>query len=426
MGRSGDRRKAEIERASVRLVYFTAVDLSRADNGGGICCRNHVRRLAADPSVDLTVVATGPSESEQGVRAFLAGERIEHHYLPWAKASVSRRSMLRTGLRRFGWPLELAALENPHVDEALPAIIRGVRPTAVLVDYLPTFRFCPSLFQLGLPVVAITLNRETDMQRDLLRRGFLAQSGWLAEANLGRLEIFERLTHRRCAAVIAIGPRDVPRDLPRSIQTPVILPYLDAAPAPWQGAESRRIFFVGNEAHYPNRLAVEWLLTRLSPALASLDPTIGLDIVGSAPDRVSRCANVRLLGTSNAAVVATLFRSSAALVCPLENDFGSKFKVVEAVASATPIIATREALSGAPFLDVQTIHIHNPNAAASYIAQLLSDRTSLQALSQRIAADAARFRASQAGVWSRTLADVVDGRRHRARQALRNANQPNV
>ena len=53
------------------VIYFTCVDLGPDTNGGALCCRNHVIRLAADPAIKLHVVVTGSPQQEIGNRLFV-------------------------------------------------------------------------------------------------------------------------------------------------------------------------------------------------------------------------------------------------------------------------------------------------------------------------------------------------------------------
>jgi glycosyltransferase involved in cell wall biosynthesis len=172
------------------------------------------------------------------------------------------------------------------------------------------------------------------------------------------------------------------------------------------------VFFVGNEGHHPNRLAIEWLARCLAPCLARIDPTIRIKIVGASGARQEQegGANIDYLGVADRATVAHLFRTADMLICPVENDFGSKFKLVEAISFATPILATQAALSSAPFLSgLPTLQLGQPQAAAQLIARVVADRHALQEMSSRIAEQSAAFRRSQAGVWADIVKHAVSG-----------------
>jgi hypothetical protein len=54
----------------VRVLYFTIVDIGNIDNGGGLVCGNHARRIAETPNISLTICYAGPAEQRPASEAF--------------------------------------------------------------------------------------------------------------------------------------------------------------------------------------------------------------------------------------------------------------------------------------------------------------------------------------------------------------------
>ena len=85
---------------SVRTVYFTVVPLFPSNNGGALCCRNHVRRLARDPNIELLVCMAGPPEHEEANRQAVESLGAEYVFLPFRTDRDPRPSRWRhTGAR---------------------------------------------------------------------------------------------------------------------------------------------------------------------------------------------------------------------------------------------------------------------------------------------------------------------------------------
>ena len=393
-----------------RALYFTRVDIGRIDNGGGLCCRTHVRRLFEELGEGLTVVCAAQRSSEAGVRAFAEGMGVALRFVPLRED--------RSLLRRVAWfastwsaPSIRDSLLQLHVDRALRRALADVRPDLIIVDYLPSLALCLSLLTSSIPLVVVTLNREADYLKNLRRTG-VGMTGIRGFTGVLSMDVFERIAHRACAAIVAIGPNDLPRRAPARVLHRTIPPTLDPAAEPWRDRGARSIFFVGNDGYYPNALAILWLNQRLAPALLASDPSVRISIVGERVVPSDGPRNVQHLGTADAPTVRRLFQDAALLVVPIENDFGSKFKVLEAISFGTPIVATRSALSGAAFLGpMPSIDLDKPDAAAATIVGLLQDRAALTRLSSHILAAGAEHRPREAQAWRQLIDDVLRGSR---------------
>jgi len=139
------------------IVYFTRVDLSRVDNGGGLVCRNHARRIAQTDGIDLTVCCIGPQDQVDRAADFVAsiGARFEPiPFAGWVAPSAPRAGKMM---------LEAEALSQPHIDPAFSEILDRLRPDALVVDYLYSAMYIPSAYRRrGLRRIIVTLNREVE------------------------------------------------------------------------------------------------------------------------------------------------------------------------------------------------------------------------------------------------------------------------
>src|SRR5262249_23014363 len=123
--------------------------------------RNHAKRLAAVPGVELTICAAGPDTQLSGIEAFANEIGASLHFIPFLHtppAAVSR------------WPYfyEVNAANHRGVDEELLRLINAKRPRVLVVDYVPSAIFIPSAYQArDLSRITITLNPEVRFFRDL-------------------------------------------------------------------------------------------------------------------------------------------------------------------------------------------------------------------------------------------------------------------
>jgi glycosyltransferase involved in cell wall biosynthesis len=142
-----------------------------------------------------------------------------------------------------------------------------------------------------------------------------------------------------------------------------------------------------------------------------LGSTVRIKIVGANEGDIPehyRHSNIDLLGYSDAGTVAELFRTSDAMICPVENDYGVKFKSLEALSYGIPLIASKQTLLGLPYLSWSPfIELDKPDAAASFIDYIISDPGGLKDLAALQQEAQSSFIASQQGIWSRIMAPLL-------------------
>lgn len=398
----------------MRVLYFTIVPLMDDSNGGNMCCRNHVRRLSQDPNIELFVLWAGEPAHVAGTAAFLAEIGVPFETVAFEEGDAHPRDGSPAALaeyaevRAYHHPWELRALNQHHVQEAADRMIAAQGIDCVVADYLQSALFV-DLGRRDVRTALVTLNREDSFYRDLISLGLTPHPPEAAEISHRRLVAFERATYARVGKVIAIGPPDMPTGEVRSPPA-YITPYFDPRPEPWRHSGTRNCLFVGNIGHYPNRLAANWLTRELAPRLHGIAPDIRITIVGATPDQIppeDRHPNLECLGIADAATVEALMRTADLMLCPVENDYGVKFKAVQALSYGIPLLASRQTMCGFPHLrNLPVIDLDRPEEAAAVIRHLLSVPETLKAVQQRQTAHQAAFIASQSGVWSRTLREI--------------------
>ncbi len=134
--------------------------------------------------------------------------------------------------------------------------VRAVQPEVVVVDYVPSAVFVPSLYATPVPRVTITLKREGEYYREVRRHGLPPDAspsrfaGW-------RAGCFERWVYRHSDAVVALTASDLPS---------------------WQGAPRTRVVIPpcsiripavgGTPAHGVSFSSATWLTSRTEKRLS--------------------------------------------------------------------------------------------------------------------------------------------------------------
>ena len=125
----------------------------------------------------------------------------------------------------------------------------------------------------------------------------------------------------------------------------VRIPPLDDIRAPESDRSPHTdLLFVGNLSYPPNIEAARWLSESVLPRLPE-DRT--LTLVGSRPaSAVRRLESPRVRIAADVASVTPWYASSTLAVAPLRSGGGTSIKVIEALAHARPVVATRGGARG--------------------------------------------------------------------------------
>jgi len=382
-------------RTRIKVLYFTRTELGVTNNGGALVCRNHVRRLASDPRLHVTLCATG--ELASPTESFAASIGVPLYFVSFQESRPQAQTQ---------WPFffELEALSQPQVDAAVLNIVNKIKPDVIAVDYLFSALYARSLFSIPLRRIVITLNRETEFYKSHRRL-----NGVPPDPSEDRLAAFERSIYDASNFVVVLNAGDAPSGV--SQKTRVIAPLFDHSPNQWSYTGNNKILFVGNVAHYPNLEAVEWLAAQLAPILESVGSAAQIHIIGMFAQQAPRAwkrANLTYLGIGDSSLVAKELIGADLFIAPIANSFGSKIKPLDCLSHGTPFIGTNEAMSGLSFLDdVPQILLDHPRRAAETIDALLPDKAFLTSLSHGNAQRLSAALKAHEGDWGDLFEEVM-------------------
>ncbi|MFD0987430.1 FkbM family methyltransferase [Methyloligella solikamskensis] len=402
-----------IPKKKPRVVYFTAVPLGDETSGGMLVCREHVKLLASLEDIDLCVFSIRSGDED-----FLASLGVKHFSTEFVKARAPKIKPY-SFRPRHRWPFmwELRAEEQKHLDRNFCQFLDDFHPDVVVVDYLPSAIWVPTLYRLPVPKITITLNREGDFHRESRLMGRLQEAISSSPIAEWRMRRFENSIYRKSAAVVTLTKNDIPDGSFPSTEMVVIPPILEKRQPPWQYAANKEIFFVGNIAHYPNYQAIDWLANRFSPELEKRDPDARIIVIGASEEDLPADwskPNIEFRGTGAKEDVVERFTSSDLFMVPISNTFGSKTKILECLAHGAPLLSTKEALTGLPFAElVPQFELDSPDRAAEAAVELLNDGERLQALGHELASQVEPARAASRRIWDGLVHRVANTIPHR-------------
>lgn len=107
------------------------------------------------------------------------------------------------------------------------------------------------------------------------------------------------------------------------------------------------VLFIGNFKWLPNRDAVKFLVAHIWPKIKESVPNARLWIVGRNPtDDIVKLKSSDIVIDSQVEDIRTAYGQSSVLLAPIRNGRGTKYKILEAMATKTPIAGTNLAIEG--------------------------------------------------------------------------------
>jgi GT2 family glycosyltransferase len=162
-----------------------------------------------------------------------------------------------------------------------------------------------------------------------------------------------------------------------------------------RGREPLTMLFLGSWRHDPNRVAVDWFVRQVLPAILAEEPDAKLIIAGSDPPPehtyADHGAHMQMLGYVED--VRDVLGRYAVFVCPILSGSGVRVKLLEAFAAGIPVVSTRVGAEGLAVKDGEFCALaDDPGEFAARVVALLRD-------SERAASMAERAREEVEGQW---------------------------
>lgn len=240
--------------------------------------------------------------------------------------------------------------------------------------HIEPFYVWPSLPKLTVPLVVSEHNVEYDVYHAFARRfpwfGFRSLLHW----DVGKIEKWERTVWRAADALTAVSVADQ-AVMEEYLSHPVTLVPngVDLEAFPYRKPPKRNnptVLFAGNFRWVPNRDAAETLVCHIWPLVSRRFPQAQLLVAGQDIPSVLR-SRIKEAGgrvEDHVADIASVYQRADMLVAPHAISGGTKFKMLEAMATGTPVITTPEGVFG---LDVEPgVHYFEAVTSEEFAAQI--------------------------------------------------------
>lgn len=154
---------------------------------------------------------------------------------------------------------------------------------------------------------------------------------------------------KRLAAMSADDQKFI-RNFDQSLTVDVVANGVDIeyfAKTKRQNSAQPTVLFVGNFKWLPNRDATKFLVKEIWPKISEKIKNAKLWIVGrNPPADIIRFRSGDILVDGHVEDIRTAYGKSNVILAPIRNGRGTKYKILEAMATKTPIVATELAIEG--------------------------------------------------------------------------------
>lgn len=271
-------------------------------------------------------------------------------------------------------PFDVVWLRNRQMKLAVDAARQMPHLSLVHADTIGLWPYVDRSNPTAAPIVLGHHNVESEL---IARRAAQEGSAWraaLLRNDARKLAALERAAAPNAAVNLVVSQLDatrlqsiVPGAAVEVVENGVDIDYWqpDANPS-----ASTTLIFAGTLGWYPNRDAVDFLVTKIWPALLETRADRRLILVGRDPSASARAAaaDSRVEVTGFVPDVRPYMRSAGIYVCPIRVGGGTRLKVLDALAMAKPLVATAIAVEGLDLVDGQ--HYLRAETVEEFVAQI--------------------------------------------------------
>jgi glycosyltransferase involved in cell wall biosynthesis len=358
-------------------------------SGGQIRTYNLLKKMADKHQITLFALIKNEKEKQyvnqiepycQQVRVFKRSQR------PFTLSNI-----LKTGFSSYPF-----LVVRNHVPQVKQAVKQELRQGDYDLIHAETFYMMPHLPPVNIPTILV------EQTIEYLGYESYAQKAWpllrpLLKIDINKIKRWEKYYWQQAEQLIVMSQEDqhfIQNLISDKQKVKVVSNGVDSA---WFDQVERQLpprptmLYVGTFKWLPNIEAVQFLVKKVWPLLTKLIPEAQLKIVGNAPT-----AEIKQFGRSHDNItvagripdIRTAFKSSHLLLAPVFSGKGTRYKILEAMACGTPIVATDTAVEGLNVTDQKQVLIANQ---AQDMAQAAVHLIENQELWQQLSEQGHRF-----------------------------------
>lgn len=355
-------------------------------SGGQIRTYNLLKKMVGKHQITLFALIKNESEKQY------IGELQKYcHKIKVFKRSThpfTIKNIIRTAFSSYPF----LVIRN-HVPSVINAVSQELNTQSYDLIHSETFYMMPHIPDTQIPVMLVEQTIEYlgyESFASSTRYQFLRP---LLNLDIKKIKYWEKYYWRTCNRLVTMSHDDkkfIEGEIGTTNKIDVVANGVDTT---WFAAKkipqkiTPTLLSVGTFKWLPNIEAVKFLVKKVWPLIKARRPDTKLWIVGNAPTKeiINYAANDRQIEVSgNIPDIRDAFSSAHILLAPVFSGKGTRYKILEAMASGTPIIATSTAIEGLGVKHGVEVLIADTAADMAKAAlKLLGDKNRQHQLSQK-------------------------------------------
>ncbi len=359
-------------------------------SGGQIRTYNLLKKLA--DKYEVTLFALIKEENEKQYLPELEKYCAKVKLFKRSKKPFTLRNILTTAFSSFPF----LVIRN-HVPEVTRAILDELAREKYDLIHAETFYMMPHIPPTNTPIILVEQTIEYLGYESFAEKINIPLLQPLLKIDINKIQKWEEFYWKSCTKLISMSEEDkqfIGKAIDDVGKIEVVSNGVDVQ---WFAEKERKlpehqtVLSVGTFNWLPNVEAVNFLVQEVWPKIKEALPTSKLWIVGNAPtkqifDYQKKDTSITITG--GIPDIRDAFKGAHVLVAPVFSGKGTRYKILEAMASGTPIVATEIAVEG---LGVKHgVHVMTANTAtelAALTVQVLQD----EALQKKLARNGLKF-----------------------------------
>ncbi len=292
----------------------------------------------------------------------------------------SVQNIIKTGFSKN--PFLLTGHKSLEMNQAIDKLLSEEDFDLIHVE---TFYVMQNLPKTTIPVVLVEHNIEYLVYERFVRKALIFLKPLLF-VDVIKLKRAEKYYWKKADRLIAVSPREA-KLMERDAE--IIPNGVDIEKFKMKkivkGKKEKRVLFIGDFKWIQNRDSVVYIIKNIWPRVISKNPNLKLWVVGKQiPDSIKKLGNTSIIFDENApSETELIFQSADILLSPIRVGGGTNFKILESMASGTPVITTALGNEGIEARDREEILIaEKPEEFINKTLTLISDNYLYEKLSR--------------------------------------------
>lgn len=353
-------------------------------SGGQIRTYNLLKKLASKH--EITLFALIKEESEKEHIAELKKYCKEVKVFKRSNKPFILRNILKTATSSFPF----LVIRN-HVPEVINAVNKALATNKFDLIHAETFYMMPHIPKTKTPILLVEQTIEYLGYESYARKASAFIRPFLF-IDIAKIKFWEKYYWNLCTKLVVMSHEDkaaISSSIANPSKIEVVENGVDTkwfAKTPHQEADNPTLLSVGTFKWLPNVEAVTFLVEKIWPIVKEAIPNVQLNIVGNAPtQKVIEYGekDKQITVTGRIEDIRDAFKSAHVLVAPVLSGKGTRYKVLEAMATGTPIVASATAVEGLGVKNGKQVMIANDaKGIADLLIRVLKDKKLRKSLAE--------------------------------------------